>query len=125
MARQIPPKFQRRSFIEEIVLESKLIFRLFLDRRVSLPLKLIPIVGILFVVNPVDFPSVIDDLLVLVFSIILFVELCPRPVVDELRQELRSVVTAEWHDAPKTNRVIDGELRDPDDQSSAGEKREK
>ncbi len=125
MTRQIPPEFHRRSLIEEFVLEGKLIFRLFLDRRVSILLKLIPVAGLLFVVNPVDFPGVLDDLLVLIFSLILFVELCPRPVVAEHRKELRNVINAEWHEAPEHKVVIDGELKDPGDQDKAGSKHEK
>ncbi len=125
MTRQIPPAFHRRSLIEEFVLEGKLIFRLFLDRRVSLLLKLIPIAGLLFVINPVDFPGVLDDLLVLVFSLILFVELAPRKVVEEHRRELRNVINAEWHDTTEHKTVINGELKDPDGQDKVSSKNEK
>ncbi len=125
MTRQIPPAFHRRSLIEELVLEGKLIFRLFLDRRVSLLLKLVPVTGFLFVVQPVDFPGVLDDLLVLVFSLILFVELAPRKVVEEHRRELRNVVNAEWHDAPENRTVIDGEIKDPGDRDKVSRKNEK
>ncbi len=125
MTRQIPPNFHRRSLVEELALEGKLIFRLFLDRRVSLLLKLIPVAGILFVINPVDFPTILDDLIVLVFSIILFVELSPRQVVEEHRRELRTVVNAEWHETSENNVVIDGVLKDPGDQDKASNKNEK
>ncbi len=125
MTRQIPPQFHRRGLVEEFVLEGKLIFRLFLDRRVSLLLKLIPVIGLLFVINPVDFPGLLDDLLVLIFSLILFVELCPRTVVDEHRRELRNVIDAEWHEAPKNKVVIDGEIRDADQQDSASSRNKK
>ena len=125
MARQIPPKTPRRSLIEEIVLEVKLIFRLFLDGRVNLLLKLIPVAGLFFVVSPVDFPGVLDDLLVFIFSLILFVELCPRQVVEEHRKALRNTITAEWHEVPKSKVVIDGEIKDPDDKPGTGTRTEK
>ncbi len=125
MTRQIPPEFHRRSLVEEFVLEGKLIFRLFLDRRVSLLLKLIPVAGVLFVINPVDFPGFLDDLLVLIFSLILFVELCPRTVVEEHRRALRTVINGEWREAPRDKVVIDGEIRDPDQQEKVGSKNEK
>ncbi len=112
MPRQISPKIPRRSLIEEFVLEVKLILRLFLDRRVSFLLKLIPLTGLLYVINPVDVPSYLDDLFALVFSLVLFVELCPRQVVDEQRKELRSVVNGEWREVPKDSTIIDGEMWD-------------
>lgn len=112
MPRQISPKIPRRSLIEELVLECKLILRLYLDRRVSFLLKLIPLAGLLYVINPADVPGYLDDLFALVFSLVLFVELCPRQVVDELRKELRNVVNGEWHEVPKESTIIDGELKD-------------
>ncbi len=112
MTRQIPPKIPNRSLIEEFVLECKLILRLFLDRRVSFLLKLIPLAGLLYVINPVDVPSYLDDLFALIFSLVLFVELCPRQVVNEIRHDLRSVVNGEWREVPKNSTIIDGELRD-------------
>ncbi len=124
MSRQIPSKTPRRSLIEEIVLEGKLFFRLLLDWRVNLLLKLIPVAGLLFVISPFDFPSVLDDLLVLIFSLILFVELCPRQVVEEHRKALRNVVTVEWHEVPDKV-VVDGKIRDPDSNREAGDKTEK
>ncbi len=125
MTRQIPPEFHRRSLIEEFVLEGKLLFSLFLDRRVSFLLKLIPVAGLLFVVNPVDFPGVLDDLLILIFSLILFIELCPRPLVEEHRRQLRNVINGEWHETPEDKVVIDGVSRDPGDQDTESHKNEK
>ncbi len=124
MTRQTPTKSPRRGLIEEFVLEGKLIFRLLLDSRVSILLKLIPLAGLIFVVNPVDFPGFLDDLLVFILSLILFVELSPRQVVDEHRKYLRSVVTAEWHEAPE-KKIVDGEIRDVEDQAAEKEKTER
>ena len=125
MSHPIPTKTPNRGIIQELVLECKLILKLFLDRRVSLLLKLIPIAGVLYVLNPVDVPSYLDDLFALVFSLVLFVELCPRQVVAELRKELRSVVNGEWREVPKNSTVIDGVLRDAEDPAAGEKKTEK
>ncbi len=125
MTRQIPPQFHRRGLVEEFVLEGKLIFRLLLDRRIPLLLKAIPVVGLLFVINPVDFPGLLDDLLAVIFSLILFVELCPRAVVDEHRRALRNVIDGEWHESPRDKVVIDGEISDPDRQDDASSQNKK
>ena len=75
MTRRIPSQTPRRSLIEELVLECKLILKLFLDRRVSILLKLIPVAGLAYVINPIDFPTYLDDVFALIFSLVLFVEL--------------------------------------------------
>ncbi len=67
-----------------------LVLRLMMDRRVPLGLKLLIPAGILYVLLPFDFvPDIvpwlgrIDDILVLVFSVVLFLALAPRHVVLE------------------------------------------
>ena len=120
-----PRKPARRGLIQEISLEAELFLRLLIDGRVNILLKLIPIAGLLYVINPVDFPGPLDDIVVLIFSLILFVELCPRQVVDEIRQELRRVVPGAWHDPPKDPTIIDGEFQDADkpDDPERGQKK--
>lgn len=82
--------------LTEIIRNGQLVWRLLTDRRVSLPIKLI-IPGLLaaYFISPVDLlPDVVplvgqvDDLAILVLSIKLFVELCPKDVVRELRDSL-------------------------------------
>ena len=120
-----PQKPARRGLLQEISLEAELFLRLLIDGRVNILLKLIPIAGLLYVINPVDFPGPLDDIVVLIFSLILFVELCPRQVVDEIRQELRRVVPGEWHDPPKDPTIIDAEFQDADkpDEPERGQKK--
>ena len=125
MTRQIPSQTPRRSLIEELVLECKLILKLFLDRRVSILLKFIPVAGLAYVINPIDFPTYLDDVFALIFSLVLFVELCPRQVVAEHRKQLRSVVNGEWHEVPKNATVVDAELRDADPPAAGEEKTRK
>lgn len=115
MTRPKPIKPPPGGIIHEIGIQFNLLQQLFMDRRVSLLLKLIPIAGLLYVINPVDFPGPIDDIVVLIFSLVLFVELCPRAVVEEHRKNLRRVIPGEWHDVPKgTNVAAGGEMRDAD-----------
>ena len=67
----------------------RLVFKLMLDRRVPLAVKLLPVAGLAYVVMPYDIirdiPLIgwLDDLIVLVPSILLFLVLAPREVVSE------------------------------------------
>jgi len=115
-----PNKNPPGGIIHEIGMEINLLMQLFSDRRVSILLKLIPIAGLVYVINPVDFPGPIDDILVLIFSLVLFVELCPRAVVEERRNNLRRVIPGVWHDAPKDSNVVDGEMRDAEEGDQDG-----
>ena len=110
-----PIKSPPGGIIHEIGLQVNLLIQLFSDRRVSILLKLIPIAGLVYVINPVDFPGPFDDIVVMIFSLVLFVELCPRAVVEEHRQNLRRVIPGEWHDPPKGPDVVDGEIRDAEE----------
>ena len=67
-----------------------LVLRLMMDRRVPLGLKLLIPAGILYVLVPIDLvPDIvpwlgrIDDILVLVLSVVLFLAFAPRHVVLE------------------------------------------
>ncbi len=106
-----------RGIIQEIGLEANLLLQLIIDRRVNFFLKLIPVAGLLYVISPFDFSGWLDDAFVLIVSLVFFVELCPRQVVDEHRARLRQVIDGEWHDVPKDDTVIDGEFRDAPDQA--------
>ena len=69
----------------------KLYWRLFKDRRVSLLPKLILVAGLIYVIVPTDlipdFPLIglgqLDDALVMVVALRLFMALAPRRVVEE------------------------------------------
>jgi uncharacterized membrane protein YkvA (DUF1232 family) len=103
----------------------RLVFRLMMDRRVPLVTKLIPPAGIVYLILPYDLlPDIlpalgrIDDLIVIVLSIALFLVAAPRAVVAELIRGNRSGPD----DGPSTNggsrdrgNVIDGDYRYLDD----------
>ncbi len=68
----------------------RLMFRLMLDRRVPIRTKLIPVAALIYLVSPFDIvhdmiPALgrIDDLLAIVFGILLFLVAAPHDVVVE------------------------------------------
>lgn len=82
--------------LAELLHRVQLVWRLLVDRRVPLPTKLIipGVVGV-YVLSPIDLmPDVllllgqIDDLAVLLAGIALFIELCPKEIVEEHRAAL-------------------------------------
>ncbi len=119
-----PRKAPGRGIIHEIGLELNLLMKLMTDRRVSILVKLIPVAGLLYAINPVDFPGVLDDIVVLIFALLIFVELCPRAVVEDNRKKLRQVIPGEWHDSPREPDVIEGKFREVDEKDP-GDRREK
>ena len=83
-------------FLSELLRNVRLAWRLLKDPRVPLPVKLIlpGAVGV-YILSPVDLmPDVIpllgqiDDLAVLLAGMALFIEMCPRDIVDEHRAAL-------------------------------------
>jgi uncharacterized membrane protein YkvA (DUF1232 family) len=84
----IPPQ---SGVLRNLVMRVRLILRLLGDRRVSPWLKIIPILGLLYLVSPLDLiPDIalpvigeLDDAAVLWLTNYLFVELCPPTIVQE------------------------------------------
>lgn len=97
--------------VRNVVNQSKLIFRLLGDRRVSFWTKLIPFGTLVYLVSPIDIimgiPGVaaLDDAAILWFGSNLFVELCPPDVVKEHMDALES-------NLENTDDVIDAESTD-------------
>jgi uncharacterized membrane protein YkvA (DUF1232 family) len=99
VANQTPnrtPTQSKTGLLTEILRNGQLAWRLFADRRVSTALKLI-IPGLLgaYLLWPADLlPDVIpilgqlDDLTLLALGIKVFVELCPKDIVREYRDNL-------------------------------------
>ncbi len=90
------PFFQRKGFFPLVLMQhlpsfAKLGWRLFCDKRVPFPVKLIPLAALVYVIIPVDFiPEVIvpfaglvDDGLVLVLAFWAFLKLSPKDVLME------------------------------------------
>jgi hypothetical protein len=106
---------RRESLIDRLGIEIQVIEKLYLDRRMPFWLKLVPVLGLAFAVNPVDFPTFWDDLIVLVVSLVVFIEFAPRGLAEEKRREIRNTIDAEWREAAaKQENVIDGEFKPVD-----------
>jgi uncharacterized membrane protein YkvA (DUF1232 family) len=84
----IPPQ---GGVLRNLILRVRLILRLLGDRRVSPWLKIIPVLGLLYLISPLDLiPDIalpvlgeLDDAAVLWLTNYLFVELCPPAIVEE------------------------------------------
>jgi len=84
----VPPQ---GGVLRNLIMRVRLILRLLGDRRVSVWLKIIPVVGLLYLVSPLDLiPDIalpvigeLDDAAVLWLTNYLFVELCPPAIVQE------------------------------------------
>jgi len=88
----------------------RLVWRLLCDSRVPLFPKLIILVGAIYIISPVDLvPDVIlglgqlDDLGIAMLAISLFVEMCPRAIVDEHRRAIAA-------EAGKSARPPEGDI---------------
>ncbi len=91
----VPPQ---GGLLRDLILRVRLILRLIRDRRVSPWLKIIPIVGLLYLISPFDLiPDIalpilgeLDDAAVLWLTNYLFIELCPPEIVQEHVRALSS-----------------------------------
>ncbi|MCE2456947.1 MAG: DUF1232 domain-containing protein [Dehalococcoidia bacterium] len=100
----------------------RILFRLMVDSRVPLRLKLLLPAAVAYIILPIDLvPDFIpwgigrlDDLLVLVLAGMMFMLLSPREVLMEASGSPPQEGTR--HDAGKGKRVIDGEYRRLDDE---------
>lgn len=96
----------------------RLVYRLMRDRRVPLRAKLIVPAAILYLIMPFDIvpdiipiSGLIDDILVLIISVALFVTIVPREVLSEhLGRSSRSNAASK-----PQGKVIDGDYRVIDD----------
>ena len=107
--------------LKQIVRTLRLVWRLLNDSRVPLFPKLIPIAALAYIVSPIDLiPDLvlglgqIDDLGIALLGITLFIDMCPRAIVDAHRAAL----DAEMGAPQKEEDVIDGAYRVVDDDDS-------
>ncbi len=121
---------EKLNFFRNLILQARLAWLLFRDRRVPLWLKALPVGALAYLVMPVDvmldaIPILgqLDDLAVVLLGFSTFISLCPADVVDEHLQSLKS--PADWkvetqgnltpepepEHKPKTT-VIDGTFTD-------------
>ena len=109
------------AWVQDIVRQARLAWRLFFDERVPLWAKLIPPAALAYVLFPIDIiPDVmlglgqLDDIAVLLIGVKLFVEVAPQDVVREHLVALGARVQ-EWHVVDEEDNesptVIEGEFR--------------
>lgn len=91
-----PKKFNLSSgenLFHNIAEHLKLVWKLWLDPRVNIFLKLLPLGSVVYLISPLDIViPLIDDIGVLWFFTYLFIELCPEDIVEEHRREIRSTI---------------------------------
>ncbi len=107
--------------LTQFVRTVRLVWRLLNDARVPLPPKLIIPTAIVYILSPVDLmPDVIlglgqlDDLGILALAVAMFIEFCPRALVEEHRRAIAAV--AGLGAQPKED-VIEGSYREVKDDS--------
>jgi uncharacterized membrane protein YkvA (DUF1232 family) len=98
-------------FFRELWNQVRLVFQLLKDRDVPIYLKVLPFVGLAYVIFPVDFiPDVIpglgqlDDLTVIVVGLKMFIELAPTDIVNKYLNQMRGVTGQD--------KVIEGDASD-------------
>ena len=104
----------------------RLVFRLMLDRRVPLRLKLLLPAALVYFISPIDLvPDIvpllthIDDAIVILLAVAIFLSMAPRDVV---REHLRGPGASPAEDSaarPKA-KVIEGSYRIEDEDSENG-----
>ncbi len=94
----------------------RLVWRLLNDARVPFLSKLIIPTTLLYVISPIDLiPDMIvglgqlDDIAVFTMGVAMFIEMCPRDVVEEHRRAIAT--SGGLGDPPFADNVIDGESR--------------
>jgi uncharacterized membrane protein YkvA (DUF1232 family) len=102
------------SWIQELLRQARLAWRLFLDPRVPWVTKLIPPAVLVYLLSPIDIlPDLtlglgqLDDIAVLLLGTKLFIDLCPTDVVREHLEALGAKIE-EWTAGEPT--VIEGEF---------------
>lgn len=97
---------EKASVFQKASQYGRLIFRLILDPRVSLFLKVLPVGSLLYLLLPDLIPFVLDDTLVMGLGVYLFLALCPQDVVQEHRDEILAGERGAVN-------VVDVEVREP------------
>lgn len=107
---------ERIGALPQFVRTLRLVWRLLTDSRVPIFPKLILLTAILYVLSPIDLvPDVIlglgqlDDVTIAMFGVWLFIELCPRDIVEEHQR----AIAAESGDPVRRadENVVDGSFR--------------
>lgn len=96
------------NFFTGVWLRFRLMLRLLKDHRINIWLKLIPLLGLIYLIIPMDIPGPIDDALVFWFGMELFIELCPQDIVKEYMLALTKKEVGVSNE--KTETIIDADF---------------
>ncbi len=117
---------ERAGLIRELINRSVLTWRLFWDRRVGFWPKLIPLLGIAYLVSPIDllpeapFLAIIgplaylDDVGLILLALNLFVQASPPDIVREHLRELgaRSIGPGGYYEENEDGDVVEGSVEE-------------
>ncbi len=111
------------SFLGDLMNQIKLVYYLVRDRDVPIYLKVLPFLGVLYVLFPIDLITDIipvlgqvDDLMILTIGAKVFIEMAPAQVVAkymaQMRGEVPAIVEGTASDVEKQVKFIEGESSD-------------
>jgi hypothetical protein len=98
------------SFLSNALQRFKLTIRLMKDHRINVWLKIIPVFSLVYLISPFDFPSPIDDALVIWFGTEFFIELCPQDIVLDYSRELQKTESPKYAETPQD--VVDVKFKE-------------
>ncbi len=108
------------SFLGELMQQIKLVYYLIRDRDVPIYLKVLPFLGVLYVLFPIDIITdiipvlgQIDDLMILTIGAKVFIELAPAHVVAKYMDQMRgqtTIVEGTADDVEKPIKLIEAEV---------------
>lgn len=105
----------KAKFVTEVQKNGRLVWELLKHPRVSTLAKIVPFLGVLYWLNPIDpLPppfnmTPIDDVAAFILGIKIFMELCPSDLVEELRYKIN------YGNSSDDSEVIDASYRVLDD----------
>jgi hypothetical protein len=117
MSKHTPLRIKNsKGFFENIGVEFRLVLRLIADRQVPLLLKVIPFLGLFYLILPTDLLPFMpfDDALLVWLSTQIFIELCPPEVVSRHRAELEKIFEVKIRPAANQE-IVDAEFKVSDD----------
>lgn len=123
-----------RAWLEDVVRQLRLAWRLFFDERVPLWTKIVPPAALAYVLSPIDilsdFPPMginqLDDVAIVFLGVKMFIELAPPDVVREHLKDLGAKIE-EWRVVEEEGSVVEGryEIGEParaeEDRTDIGE----
>jgi uncharacterized membrane protein YkvA (DUF1232 family) len=111
-------------FFGELWRQARLVFYLLKDREVPIYLKILPLLGFIYILSPIDFITdlvpvlgQLDDLTILVIGSKVFIEMAPPQVVARYLAQMRGessvkIVEGKATDATPSPLMIEGEIVD-------------